>query len=278
MNSAAGEQALRADRAPRRSLPALWARVGASPWTYRLLALAIFGLLWELYATYANSMLIPLFSGTVEGMFELVRNPEIWSAFVTSNEAFVIGFAVSLVGIPIGFAMARFSIVDRASAPYMSILLVTPTAALIPILIIAFGLGLVSRVIIVVLFTIPYLIVNSAAGVRKVDPSLLDMARSFGASERRIWWRILLPGALPGVMTGVRIGIGRAIEGMVIVELLMISVGIGYQIQQFTAMFEPELLYAIVALVVIEALVVVNAVRWLERRLGRWAHDTRLAD
>ncbi|MGH3760007.1 ABC transporter permease [Actinophytocola sp.] len=278
MSSAAGEQVLRPGRRPRRQPPTLWARVVASPWTYRLLTLAVFGCLWEVFAGYADSMLIPLFSGTVEGMFQLVRTPEIWNAFLISNEAFVIGFAVSLVGIPIGFAMARFSIVDRASAPYMSILLVTPTAALIPILIIAFGLGLVSRVIIVVLFTVPYVIVNSAAGVRKVDTSLLEMARSFGASERKIWWRILLPGAMPGVMTGIRIGVGRAIEGMVIVELLMISVGIGYQIQQFTAMFESELLYAIVALVVVEALVVVNAVRWLERRLGRWSHDTRLAD
>jgi ABC-type nitrate/sulfonate/bicarbonate transport system permease component len=102
------------------------------------------------------------------------------------------------------------------------------------------------------------------------------MARSFGADERTIWRRILLPGALPAIVTGVRLALGRAITGMVIVELLMVSVGIGNLILRFRGFFQAESLYAVVVLVVIEALLLVSLVRWLERRIAPWAQEARL--
>ncbi|MGH3504024.1 MAG: ABC transporter permease [Nocardioidaceae bacterium] len=195
-----------------------------------------------------------------------------------SNEAFAAGFGVSLLGIPTGLAMARFAIADRVVDPYLNILLVAPTAVLIPILIIAVGLGLGSRVIIVVIFTIPLVVVNCHTAVRQIDPSLIEMAHSFGASERQIWQRILLPGALPGIMTGVRVGLGRAIQGMVIVELLMVAAGIGGLIQQYKGFFAAESLYAMVILIIFEALIVVNLARLFERRMAAWAQPARLSE
>ena len=79
-----------------------------------------------------------------------------------------------------------------------------------------------------------------------VDPNLIEMATSFGATEREIWTKILLPGALPAIMTGIRLGLGRGVTGMVIVELLMVAVGIGNLILRFQGNFSADLLYAVV--------------------------------
>jgi NitT/TauT family transport system permease protein len=114
------------------------------------------------------------------------------------------------------------------------------------------------------------LVVNSRTGVRQVDPSVIEMARCFGASELQIWRRVLIPGALPAVMTGVRIAVGRAVTGMVIIELLLIAVGLGNLVQRYEARMQGDLLYGLIVIIVIEALLLIQAARWVERRIAPW--------
>jgi ABC-type nitrate/sulfonate/bicarbonate transport system permease component len=255
------------------------ARLADSAWTYRLIVLVIVGAIWEIGARAAHALLVPTFFGTIGGVVQLVIDPDVWIAFFTSNQALVIGFVLAVVlGIPLGLATARFRRVEGFVDPYLNILLVTPMAALIPILLMSLGIGLASRVFLVVVFAIPVVIVNSRAGVRQVDPALIEMATSFGARERQVWRKILLPGALPAIMTGVRLGLGRGVTGMVIIELLMVAVGIGGLILDYQGRFQANLLYGVVVLVVIEALLLVSAVRAVERRLAPWANQTVLRD
>jgi ABC-type nitrate/sulfonate/bicarbonate transport system permease component len=255
------------------------ARLLESAWTYRLLVLIVLGAAWEIGARAAHALLVPTFSGTIGGVFQLVVDPKVWQAFFVSNQALVIGFVVAVVlGIPLGLAAARFRGIEGFVDPYLNILLVTPMAALIPILLMSLGIGLASRVFLVVVFSIPVIIVNSRAGVRQVDPALIEMATSFGAGEREVWRKILLPGALPAIMTGVRLGLGRGVTGMVIIELLMVAVGIGGLILNYQGRFQANLLYGLVVLVVLEALVLVSAVRAIERRMAPWASQTVLRD
>jgi len=258
------------------SLPA---RLGRSPWTYRLITLAILGGIWELYATAADLLLVPRFSETLIGVGTLLLDGATWSAFLISNQALVVGFTMSVIlGILLGLGAARFRGIEGFVDPYLSILLVTPMAALIPILLMSLGIELASRVFLVVVFSIPVIIVNSRTGVRQVDPNLIEMATSFGAKEREIWTKILLPGSLPAIMTGVRLGLGRGVTGMVIIELLMVAVGIGGLILKFQGVFASDLLYALVVLVVIEALLLVSVVRLIERRIAPWANQTVLRE
>lgn len=250
-----------------------------SPWTYRLIVFAVFAVLWELYATNARSLIIPTFSETIIATGRMLFEPAIWQAFADSNQALVIGFFISVVvGIPLGLAAARFERLEKFLDPYINIMLVTPTAGLIPIFLMALGLSLASRVALVIVFTIPMLIVNARAGVRQVDPSLIEMSTSFLANERTIWRKVLLPGALPAIMTGVRLGVGRAITGMVIVELLMFAVGVGNLIINARGRFDGPTLYGVVILIVVESLILISAARWLERRVAPWAAETVLAD
>lgn len=241
-------------------------------WTYRVITFVILAGSWQVFAELDGGLLIPTFFETMEALWFLLFDSEVWAAFLVSNTALALGFAISVVvGIPAGLALGRFRRAERLLDVYLDILLVIPMAALIPILVMSTGIGLTSRVILVVLFSIVMVIVNARAGVRQVPPALIEMALSLGATERQIWRKILLPAALPAIMTGVRIGLGRAITGMIIVELLMVSVGLGGLIIEFRAMFRGAALYAVVIIVVVESLLLITAVRKLEKVIMPWA-------
>ncbi len=241
----------------------------------RVITFVVFAFAWQVFAERSGGLLIPTFTETMFALAELLTSLELWLELGVSNQALAIGFAVSVVfGVPIGLMMGRFETLQKIADPYVSIMLTTPMAAVIPLLVMSVGLGLLSRVSLVVLFSLPMVIVNTQTGVRQVDSNLIEMARSFGASEREIWRRIFLPGAMPSIMAGIRIGLGRAITGMVVVELLMVSAGVGGLILNYRASFRSGHLYGVVIVVVFEALVLISLARRLEQKLTPWAaHD-----
>ncbi|GAB2873143.1 ABC transporter permease [Streptomyces mayteni] len=239
---------------------------------YQLLTFVVFAVAWELYGRYQGGILLPPFSETAAATIELLGDGELWRALYLSNQALVLGFAASvLLGVPAGLLLGRFRLVERYTDIYLSILLVTPMAGIIPLLVMSVGFGLASRVILVTLFSVVMVIVNARAGIRGIDPSLIEMSRVHGATEAQIWRRILLPGALPAIMTGIRLGLGRAITGMVIVELLMVSVGFGGLMLEYRSLFEAPKLYATIVVILVEALVLIAIARWIERRATPWA-------
>jgi ABC-type nitrate/sulfonate/bicarbonate transport system permease component len=137
-----------------------------------------------------------------------------------------------------------------------------------PIVIVALGLNLTARVAIVLLFALPGLVLNVRTGVRGVDPRLVEMARSFGAKEWQVWWKVTLPAALPALMAGLRFAASRAVVGMVIVELTLISVGIGLVIQNGRGQFAPDVVFAGTLVVAAEGLIIVGLARRLEQLVG----------
>jgi len=260
--------------------PSLRSRIIRSPWPYRAAVFVLFGVIWQIYSTTAGkSMLFPTFIGAMGGVAQLLVTPRTYEAFLTSNVSLMVGFPIAvLLGVLAGLGTARFRQVESFVDPYIGILLVTPMAAFIPIVVMALGLGLASRTLLILVFAIPVIIVNSRAGVRGVDPQLVEMSFSFGATERQIWRNVLLPGALPVIMSGIRLGLGRGVTGMVVIELLLVSVGIGGLFLNFRGRFETDLLYGLVVLVVMEALVLVSVARFVERRIAPWAQDVAIID
>jgi len=249
-----------------------------APVTYRVLTLVIIGAIWQLYAIADRGLLIPTFTGAVTATGQILADGDFWRAFLLSNQSLVLGFGIALVlGIPLGLFMGRFRPAERFVNVYLNILIVTPMAAIIPLLLMSFGFGLASRVVLVVLMTCPYLIIHCRAGVRQVDPGLIEMARSFGASELALWRRILLRASMPAVMSGIRIGLGRAVTAMVIAELLMVAVGFGKLMSEYRTTFQAEELYGLVIIMVAEALVLISVARWLERVLVPWGGRSALA-
>lgn len=244
-------------------------------WALRLGVFVAAVSLWELFLSHSKNFLLPTFSHTAIALFNLVfQEPRFWEALYISNQALLLGYAASVaIGIPAGLLAGRVRSMDRILNPYVGVLLVMPVAPLIPIVIIALGLGLAARVFIVVLFAVVFITINTRAGVRGVEPALIEMAQSFGASEAQIWRRIIVPGALPAIFAGLRIGLGRAITGMVMVELLLVATGLGRLLLEFSGRMQSDLVFATVLAVIIEALVLLSTMQAVEKRVAPWAPD-----
>jgi len=243
-------------------------------WGLRLGTIVAFALWWELSTRNLQSLLLPTFSKTIVATWDLLAGGAIWGPLWISNQALLIGYGLSVaVGVPLGLLMARLRSAERFLDVYLNILLTTPMAALIPLFIMAMGIGLGARVAIVFIFTFVVIVVDTRAGVRGVDGTLIEMACSFGASEAQIWRRILLPGSLPAVIGGLRVGIGRAFTGMVLSELLLVGVGVGRLLLKFRGSFDGDRLYGVILIVIAESILAMLAMRWLEHRTLSWASD-----
>lgn len=238
----------------------------------RLVAFVAFASAWEYGARAADSILIPTFLETARALFEtMFITGEAWPALWVSNVPLIIGYAISVaISVPLGLAMARWKTVDRMLNPITALALALPVAPLVPVVLVALGMGTTPKVVIIILFSWVFIATNVRAGTRRVDHSLVEMARSFGASEREVWFRILIPGAIPAVFAGLRIGLGRAFAGMVIVELIMLPVGIGALLMDYRGDFKAALLYATTIVVVMEAVLLAVVMQALERHLIRW--------
>ncbi len=231
----------------------------------------VFIALWEWFGQTYGGLLFAPFSETLVALVEMLASPELYEALWLSNQAMLIGFAASVViSIPLGLLIGRLQKLERFADVYLNILIVTPMAALIPLIIVGIGLGLLSRVLVVFLFAFPIITVNTRAGLKNLDPTLIEMGRSFGATELQLWRKILLPGATPAMMAGIRLGLGRSLSGMVVVELLLVAVGLGRLILNSMGFFEPERAYAVIIVIIIEVLVVMGIARRIEARLVSW--------
>lgn len=229
----------------------------------------VIALLWEVTGRFSNPLIFPPLSNVVIAWFEIVWSGELLKGLALSISAFLVGLLLALiVGISVGVAMGWFQELENLFDTIFTLVLVTPMVGLIPVLIIAFGLGLQVRVVAVFLFAAPIIAFNSYSGTRNVNGNLVEMARAFGAGNWDLLKKIVFPAAVPGIMAGVRLGIGRAIVGMVSAELLIVSVGIGLIIMQYTGALETAKLYAAIATVIAIGILVSYFGQWLDRTIS----------
>lgn len=254
-----------------RSRPRTWPR-RVLVWVLRVALLGSLLGIWEFVGrTQGSQFTFPAATAVAASLVELVRAGEIWGAALVTLEAFVIGFGLALVvGLTVGMMAARFTVVDRLSAVYLRMLMTAPLAPLVPLLIGLFGIGLASRVALVFLFSVAVLALNTRTGILNVDRSLIQMATSVGAGEWLTFRRVRFPGAVPAIMAGVRLGAGRAVIGMVVAELILVSVGLGRLIQLYRGRFQAADMFAVVIVILIIGVAILLTVKWLERRLSAW--------
>jgi NitT/TauT family transport system permease protein len=175
-----------------------------------------------------------------------------------------------LLGILMGTSRTAASVLN----PIVSAGYVIPEAAIVPLLIVWFGLGMTPRVVAVVLFAIFEIIVTTYTGVRNADASLSDVARSFGASRRQLFVKVTVPGALPFIFAGLRIGAARAVKGMVVAELLFAATGIGGAIQLSANAFRTDRVMFYVIVVTVIGIAFSGAVQLVERLWMRSWHES----
>ena len=147
----------------------------------------------------------------------------------------------------------------------------SPTLIWVPILFAFFGVSRMSQVFLVFLYAFWLIVANTLTGIRTVDPALIEMARSFVANERQLFWKVMLPGAMPLTMNGLRVGVGRAIKGMVNGEMFIALIGLGALIKRFGSQFRVDRVLGILLVIMIVAIILTNIVQYIDRRVTRWS-------
>lgn len=239
----------------------------------RILSVAVLLAAWQVLGGQERSGIefLPRFWDVVHAFISLLQDDEFWRAARDTVQVLVLGYALTvLVGIPIGVVMGARRMVRRALRPLVGILLATPIAPLVPILIIMLGIGVSARVATIFILAVPILIENTAASVATVPRRLVDMGNSFGASRRQLATSVIIPASLPGIFAGLRLAAGRAVVGMVVGELIIASAGLGQLIQLYSTTFDAPKLFATVVAVLLIGLGAVQLVEIAERRSGRW--------
>jgi NitT/TauT family transport system permease protein len=149
----------------------------------------------------------------------------------TSLLEWTVGFSIAIVvAIPFGLLLGSFRRLALVFDPIMSGMYATPTVALVPLIILVFGIGINAKFAVVYLEAFVTLVVSSMTGIRSVDKRHLDTATSFGASKWLMFRSVSLPSSVPFIVTGLRIGAGRALVGVIVAEFIAANIGIGYYI------------------------------------------------
>jgi ABC-type nitrate/sulfonate/bicarbonate transport system permease component len=193
---------------------------------YNIAGIVIALALWEVIGRAAGAELFAPPSVVVPEYLSLLREGQMLRELVGSLRQMIVGYAgACVVGIPLGIAMGRSRLWDAVLHPWLSMLVVTSVAALVPLFILVFGTGFWFRAAIVFTASVWYVMLTVYHGARGVEPRFIDVGRSFGASRWRAFRAVLLPALYPYVLTAMRIGLVHAIRAMVVAEMFII---VGY--------------------------------------------------
>jgi len=233
-------------------------------------------LFWELVSRLlvANALFLAAPSQIVYAIYQLTLTGELGRHIYISSIEFVIGYVIAaVIGIALGFGMASNARFKQAMQPWISGFYATPTIALAPLFILWLGIGIWSKVLVVIFLVLFPVTINTEAGLRTTSERLIEMLKSFGASRSQIFFKVSLPSALPFILAGLKLGIGRGLIGVVVAELFGSRAGLGRLISQSADAFNMPELFAGVIVLAIAGIAMTAGFGWLEKRLVPWTKD-----
>jgi NitT/TauT family transport system permease protein len=236
-------------------------------------AMTVFLLFWE--ASVVFEWVNPLFTSspsriatTGYGMF---ADGSIWPHLRVSGYEFAVGFGMAIVaGVPLGILMGWYGRLNAILDPFVSALYATPRIALLPLIMIWFGIGIESKIAIVFLGAVFPILVNTITGVRTINADFVKVARSFGASDRQMFMTVALPSSVPLLLSGLRLGLGHALIGIVVGEMYGASYGIGHLISVAGARFQTDAVMVGIIIIASTGVAMTELLRMIEKRFERW--------
>jgi NitT/TauT family transport system permease protein len=247
-------------------------RMGAG--AARLLLILGLVVLWELGVRIAGD---PLFVATplqmLSSLAGFLNEPKVLAAIETTLWELVVAFVLAVaVGLPIGLIVGLQRFAYGSFYPVVVLAYAIPQATILPLVVLAFGIGPEAKICFGFTHAVFPIIVNVIAGVQGIKPLLLDSARSMGASRRQMITHIVIPHAIPSFFTGLRLAMTGDLLGVLLAELYVSQEGVGRYTRLFTESFQPTKLFALIAALAAIAVVLNELCRRVERRMSRW-HD-----
>ena len=243
------------------------------------LSVIVFLVLWEFmggaWSVYNPIPVLRMFMSAPslvwKAGYELFSSGEIYNDLYVSGTEFFWGYVLSVVvGIPFGIAIGWYKKMSYTFDPFVNAMNATPRVALLPLIIIWLGIGIPSKIGIIFLGAVFPMLINARDGVKTTPQSLLNAAKSFGASEWRIFRTVVFPSTVPFILTGLRLGIGRALVGVLVGELYAATAGIGFMITVAGATFQTDKVFVGILIFAITGMVLTEVVDRLERRFDKW--------
>lgn len=243
---------------------------------YGIVGFVVVGLVWEAagdLGLYRKSLLSTpslVLTAAIQDFGSGAIFPDLRESFVE----FSLGFFSALgIGIPLGLLIGTFRRVDHFVSLLLFGIYSTPKAAIAPLIIIVFGIGLESKVIFVFLLTFFSVIVSTVAGVRSAAERHVDIARSFGASRWLLFRSVILPSTFPFILTGIRIATGRALVGVIVAEEIAANAGIGHYIELWGAFLQTSKVMLGVVILGTFGIILGEGVRRIEKRYEVWRQE-----
>lgn len=243
----------------------------ARRWTLRIASVAAILVAWQVYGGSINPILLSDPSAVAVAFVDMVRDGTLGHALASSLEVLGLGFLFGAVaGVVIGLAAGRSETVAALIDLPVNALYAVPAVALVPVIVLWFGFEVTTKTIVVFFFVIFPVLINTMRGVREVDPDLVEVARSFCSSERRMWLDLVLPSALPFIVTGLRLAIGRALIGVIVAEFYTSLSGLGDLITTNASNFQTARMFVPIVVIALLGVFFTALLELAERRLVQW--------
>jgi NitT/TauT family transport system permease protein len=237
-------------------------------------SVAIFLIIWELVGNvfqWINPMFMSAPSLIFKAGYEMFRSGEIYHDLYVSGVEFLGGyFLAAAVGIPFGIMTGWYKRMSYIFDPFVNALNATPRVALLPLVIIWLGIGILSKVGIIFLGAVFSILINTRDGVKTTPVNLLNAVRSFGASEWMVFKTVVLPSTIPFILTGLRLAVGRALVGVLVGELYAATAGIGFMITVAGATFQTDKVFVGVGIFALSGMIGMELLTKVERRFDKW--------
>jgi ABC-type nitrate/sulfonate/bicarbonate transport system permease component len=233
-----------------------------------------FLVVWELVGNVLQ-LINPMFMSAPSLIFTagvgMFSSGEIYNDLYVSGIELFWGFLLSaLVAVPFGIMVGWYKRMSYIFDPFINAMNATPRVALLPLVIIWLGIGILSKVGIIFLGAVFPILINTRDGVKTTPYNLLTAARSFGASEWMLFKTVVLPSTIPFILTGLRLGLGRAIVGVMVGELYAATAGIGFMITVAGATFQTDKVFVGVLIFALTGMMGMELLTRIERRFDKW--------
>jgi NitT/TauT family transport system permease protein len=233
-------------------------------------------IVWEIIAPFISPIFFTSPSKIAIAFYETIVSGELPYFLAQSLEVMVYGLVTAIVvGIPLGVAMARIRWLDWALDLPINALYATPLVAVVPLLVLWFGIYLKAKIIVVFLFAVFPILINTYQGVRECDKGMIEVAQSFRSSEWRMWQDVLLPFAVPYIIAGLRLAIGRGLIGMIIAEFYTTISGLGFMITKYANVFAMDKTFVPVIVLMVLGVSLTTLLKWVGRRIAPWSAANR---